>query len=150
MKNAGLSALITSVKAARSRKLGIDGELQTFKVPVTFAKRSSAQPFVPRLWASRRVAYLLDEIRLHGENGELKNGATDLAREFGLVPIRVSARPAQAAARAFTRLPFLPSVAEWVEAMSQPAIMDTEKAKSELGWEPQYTGLEALQATLQG
>ena len=40
---------------------------------------------MPRLWASRRVAYLLDEIRLHGENAELKNEATDLARQFGLV-----------------------------------------------------------------
>jgi len=61
------------------------GEHQSFKVPVTFAKTSDAQPFVPRLWASRRVAYLLDEIRLHGENDELKNEATDLARQFGLV-----------------------------------------------------------------
>jgi Ca-activated chloride channel family protein len=61
------------------------GEPQTFKVPVNFAKMSDAQPFVPRLWASRRVAYLLDEIRLHGENNELKSEATDLARQFGLV-----------------------------------------------------------------
>ena len=62
-----------------------DGEHQTFKVPVTFPKTSDDHPFVPRLWASRRVAYLLDEIRLHGENAELKNEATDLARQFGLV-----------------------------------------------------------------
>jgi len=61
------------------------GEHQTFRVPVTFPKTSEAQPFVPRLWASRRVAYLLDEIRLHGENSELKSEATDLARQFGLV-----------------------------------------------------------------
>jgi nucleoside-diphosphate-sugar epimerase len=73
----------------------------------------------------------------------------DVAREFGLVPIPVPARPTQAAARAVARLPFLPSVAEWVEAVSQPAIMDTEKARSELGWEPQFTGLEALRATLE-
>jgi Ca-activated chloride channel family protein len=61
------------------------GEKETFKVAVTFPKASDAQPFVPRLWASRRVAYLLDEIRLHGENAELKSEATDLARQFGLV-----------------------------------------------------------------
>jgi len=61
------------------------GARQHFAVPVTFPKASEAQPFVPRLWASRRVAYLLDEIRLHGENDELKNEATDLARQFGLV-----------------------------------------------------------------
>jgi Ca-activated chloride channel family protein len=61
------------------------GDHPTYKVPVTFAKTATAQPFVPRLWASRRVAYLLDEIRLHGENDELKTEATDLARQFGLV-----------------------------------------------------------------
>jgi nucleoside-diphosphate-sugar epimerase len=72
----------------------------------------------------------------------------EVAREFGLVPIPVSARPTQATARAVARLPFLPSVAEWVEAVAQPAIMDTSKAKHELGWEPKYTGLEALRDTL--
>ncbi len=51
-------------------------------------------------------------------------------------------------ARALSRLPFLPPVAEWVEAASHPAIMDTTKAREELGWRPRYTGLEALRATL--
>jgi Ca-activated chloride channel family protein len=62
-----------------------DGTHQKFTAPVTFSKESTDQPFVPRLWASRRVAYLLDEIRLHGENNELKDEVTDLARQFGLV-----------------------------------------------------------------
>jgi Ca-activated chloride channel family protein len=61
------------------------GDPQKFTVPVVFPKEATAQPFIPRLWASRRVAYLLDEIRLHGENNELKTEATDLARQFGLV-----------------------------------------------------------------
>jgi nucleoside-diphosphate-sugar epimerase len=34
--------------------------------------------------------------------------------------------------------------------MSHPAIMDTSKAKDELGWTPKFTGLEALQDTLDG
>ena len=62
-----------------------DGEQQKFSAPVNFSRDSTSQMFVPRLWASRRVAYLLDEIRLHGENTELKNEVTDLAREFNLV-----------------------------------------------------------------
>lgn len=62
-----------------------NGTRQHFAVPVTFPKTADTQTFVPRLWASRRVAYLLDEIRLHGENAELKNEATDLARQFGIV-----------------------------------------------------------------
>jgi nucleoside-diphosphate-sugar epimerase len=76
--------------------------------------------------------------------------AADVAREFGAVPIPLPAAPAQAAARAFSRLPFLPPVAEWVEAASRPAIMDTTKAREKLGWRPRYSGLEALRDTLGG
>jgi Ca-activated chloride channel homolog len=37
------------------------------------------------LWATRRVGYLLDEIRLHGENAELGDEVTELARKYGIV-----------------------------------------------------------------
>lgn len=74
--------------------------------------------------------------------------AADVAREFGALPIRVPAGPGQAAARAVSRLPFLPPVAQWVEAASRPAIMDTTRAREQLGWRPRYTGLEALRDTL--
>ena len=58
------------------------------------------------------------------------------------------AGPAQVAARAFAALPFLPPVAQWVEAASHPAIMDTTRAKQELGWAPRFTALETLRDTL--
>jgi nucleoside-diphosphate-sugar epimerase len=74
--------------------------------------------------------------------------AVDVARELGFLPIPVPAAPVQTAARAISRLPYLPSVGEWIEALSQPAIMDTDRAKTELGWTPRYTGLEALRDTL--
>jgi nucleoside-diphosphate-sugar epimerase len=74
--------------------------------------------------------------------------AADVAREFGALPVRLPAAPAQAVARALSRLPFLPPVAEWVEAGSRAVIMDTTKAREQLGWEPRYTGLEALRDTL--
>ena len=74
--------------------------------------------------------------------------AADVAREFGALPIPLPAAPALAAARALSRLPFLPPVAEWVEAASRPAIMDTTKARDKLGWKPRYSGLEALRDTL--
>jgi len=40
---------------------------------------------VARLWATRRVGQLLEEIRLKGENEELKDEIVALAKEFGLV-----------------------------------------------------------------
>jgi nucleoside-diphosphate-sugar epimerase len=74
--------------------------------------------------------------------------AADVAREFGALPLPVPAGPAQWAARTAARLPFLPPAGEWVEAVSRPSIMDTTRARKELGWRPRYTGLEALRATL--
>jgi nucleoside-diphosphate-sugar epimerase len=74
--------------------------------------------------------------------------AGDVAREFGALPLRLPPGPAHAAARALSRLPFLPPAAEWIEAAGRPAIMNTTKAREELGWRPRYTGLEALRDTL--
>ncbi len=58
---------------------------EKFTVPLTFPKESKDQPFVAKLWATRRVGYLLDQIRMNGENAEVKQEVTDLARQFGLV-----------------------------------------------------------------
>lgn len=75
----------------------------------------------------------------------------DVARELGLTPIPLPARAVHAAARAAVALPkppFVPPATDWVEALSHPAIMDTSKAKRELGWTPRYTALEALRETI--
>ena len=72
----------------------------------------------------------------------------DVAREFGLLPLPLPGGASQAAARAIAALPFLPAAAGWVEAASHPAIMDTARAKQELGWAPRFTALEALRAAL--
>jgi nucleoside-diphosphate-sugar epimerase len=74
--------------------------------------------------------------------------AADVAREFGALPLRMPPAPAQWAARAASRMPLLPPVAEWIEAAGRPVIMDTTKAREQLGWRPRYTGLEALRDTL--
>lgn len=72
----------------------------------------------------------------------------DVARELGLRAVPVPGEPVAAVARAVTKLPYLPSAAQWVEAMSHPAIMDTTKAKTQLGWTPRHTAIESLRSTL--
>jgi nucleoside-diphosphate-sugar epimerase len=75
----------------------------------------------------------------------------DIARELGLTPLGVPAAPIYAAARALAKLPrppFVPPAVEWVEAFSHPAIMDTSKARRELGWTPRYSAIESLRDTL--
>lgn len=71
----------------------------------------------------------------------------DVARELGVRPLRVPGRPVAALARAAARLPHLPSAVQWVEGMSHPAIMDTTRAKAELGWRPRHSAIDALRAT---
>ncbi len=74
--------------------------------------------------------------------------AGTVARELGIASFPVSPRLIQAPARALAALPFLSPVAQWVEAASHPAIMDTTRAKTELGWAPEFTALETLRDTL--
>ena len=63
----------------------VNGATRTYTYEVKFPGESSDHEFIPRLWATRRVGYLLDEIRLHGENGELRDEVTQLARKYGIV-----------------------------------------------------------------
>ena len=72
----------------------------------------------------------------------------DIARAVGARPVELPQRWTQVAARLAARVPQLPAFAEWVDAATYPAIMDTTKAKTVLGWEPRYSALETLEATI--
>jgi Ca-activated chloride channel family protein len=50
-----------------------------------FASKGEAHSFIPSLWAARRVGYLLDQIRLNGEDKELVDEVTLLARKHGII-----------------------------------------------------------------
>ena len=41
--------------------------------------------FLPRLWATRKVGFLLDQIRLHGEEGELVDEIVALSKRYGII-----------------------------------------------------------------
>ena len=63
----------------------IGDQTRKFAEDVKFPEKASEHEFIPRLWAMRRVGYLLDEIRLRGENKELKDEVSELARKYGIV-----------------------------------------------------------------
>ena len=72
---------------------------------------------------------------------------------LGLTPVPVPgllARAPACAVTALAALPFAPEVLGWAEVVGHPAVMDTTKAKRELGWRPRCTGLEALRTTVRG
>ena len=70
-------------------KISLDGTVNgvkhTFSCEADFPTEARDHEFLPRLWATRRVGFLMDQIRLHGENTELRDEVTDLARRYGLV-----------------------------------------------------------------
>lgn len=47
--------------------------------------RDDSTRFLPRLWATRRIGYLLEEIRLHGPNPELIDEVKRLGLKYGIV-----------------------------------------------------------------
>ena len=61
------------------------GQKQEFACDADFSQTSTQNDYIPRLWASRRVGWLLDQVRLHGESAELKDEIILLARQFGIV-----------------------------------------------------------------
>ncbi len=63
----------------------VNGEKREFVYEATFPKKATEADFIPRLWATRRIGFLLDEIRLHGENSELREEVVALSSEFGIV-----------------------------------------------------------------
>jgi Ca-activated chloride channel family protein len=63
----------------------VQGESRKFTFPANLRGKATGNDFIPRLWATRRVGFLLDEIRLRGENAELRDEVTELARRFGIV-----------------------------------------------------------------
>ncbi len=74
--------------------------------------------------------------------------SVQVAREVGALPIPLPGRPLHRFARVVSRVPGLPSQAQWLEALAHPMVMDTTKARTELGWTPRHSGLEALRDTI--
>jgi Ca-activated chloride channel family protein len=52
---------------------------------LAFPLRAEKNDFLPRLWATRRVGWLMENIRSNGETKELRDEVTDLGTRFGIV-----------------------------------------------------------------
>lgn len=63
---------------------GAGGKAASFSAKVS-SSESHANNQIPRLWAARKVSYLIDQVRLRGENSELMTEIDRLAMRFGIV-----------------------------------------------------------------
>jgi len=71
-----VSVILSGKVGKREKKFVL--EKQSLAKDVSFG-------FLPRLWATRRVGYLLEEIRLQGERGELVEEVKKLGLKYGIV-----------------------------------------------------------------
>ncbi len=68
----------------------------------------------------------------------------DLADALGWYSVPVPDLAMGAAAELVARLPFVPAEAQWIESLRRPVLMDTRKARKELGWRPRHDARETL------
>lgn len=62
----------------------INGKPREFVYTVELGEKESNE-FLPRVWAMRKVAYLLSEIRLHKKSKELVDEVVALGKQYGIV-----------------------------------------------------------------
>lgn len=67
-----------------SGKMGKESRSFTYG-DLDFPVRDEGNDFLPRLWASRRVGWLLEQIRSNGETKELRDEVVELGTRYGLV-----------------------------------------------------------------
>lgn len=70
-------------------KLVLEGKTasgrRSFEYRASFPGTADHYDFIAPLWASRRIGFLLEQIRLNGENKELVDEVTSLARAWGII-----------------------------------------------------------------
>jgi UDP-glucose 4-epimerase len=70
---------------------------------------------------------------------------SELAAALGWYSFPVPEAALDSAAELIARLPLVPAQAQWIESIRQPVLMDTSKARVELGWEPRYSSRQTME-----
>jgi nucleoside-diphosphate-sugar epimerase len=73
---------------------------------------------------------------------------SDLADELGWHCVGAPVSLLDAVAEAATRVPFAGARLDWIHALRSPVLMDTSKARAELGWRPRHDARETLRQTV--
>ena len=63
----------------------VNGEVRAYEYTVNLVEKDAGKGYLPRMWAVRRVGYLMDQINLKGFSQELKEEIVRLGTQFGIV-----------------------------------------------------------------
>jgi len=77
-------ASLDAIRLKLSGKSG--GAARTYAYDgLRFPLREDANDYLPRLWATRRVGWLMEQVRSNGEQKELRDEIVDLGTRYGIV-----------------------------------------------------------------
>jgi Ca-activated chloride channel family protein len=78
------AATLESVRLRLSGKS--NGQIRSYTYDkLSFPLREEANDYLPRLWATRRVGWLMEQVRTNGEQKELRDEIVDLGTRYGIV-----------------------------------------------------------------
>ncbi|MCA8910242.1 MAG: hypothetical protein KDB82_00935, partial [Planctomycetes bacterium] len=63
----------------------VNGEKRVYEYSIELTEKDTGKAYIPRMWAVRRVGYLMDQINMKGFNQELKDEIVRLGTQFGIV-----------------------------------------------------------------
>lgn len=63
----------------------LGGKTKTYTYQIDVPAEQTRHDFIPRLWASRKIGVLLEQIRLNGESKELKDEVVRLSKKYGII-----------------------------------------------------------------
>jgi UDP-glucose 4-epimerase len=69
----------------------------------------------------------------------------EVATALGALPFPVPRAAATLASEVVARLPWVPALAEWIHVARTPVLMDTTRARTLLGWQPEHDAAETLE-----
>ena len=75
---------LKSIQLKLTGKAGASMRMYTYQNQ-SFPLRSDANDYLPRLWATRRVGWLMEQVRSNGEQKELRDEIVDLGTRYGIV-----------------------------------------------------------------
>lgn len=78
------AADLNSIRMKLTGKAGGTSRTYTY-ANLSFPLRSDANEYLPRLWATRRVGWLMEQVRTNGEQKELRDEIVDLGTRYGIV-----------------------------------------------------------------
>jgi len=98
--------------------LTLSGEVnqkpQSFTYEDLTFRQEGGEPFIARLWATRKIGHLLDQIRLHGKDPELVDEVVRLSLRYGIATPYTSFLVEEPQPVPMARAPAVPGVVETV------------------------------------